>query len=544
MTALLLPLLAAVPVLAAALTAMLPWRWVGRVLALTVPAATAAAGLGLLVHHHSEPVAVTQVGAFIPGVAIPFVSDSFTALMLIATGVVATLALMFCALTGEFARSRYFAPLALLLLAGANGALLTGDLFNLFVFVEVMLLPSYALIAMTGTWRRLGVGRLFVVVNLLTSTLLLAGVGFVYASAGTVNLAALAGAASEDGRVAAALGIVVMALCIKAGAVPVHGWLPRAYPGTSAGVMALFSALHTKVALYAVLRIWATAFDLDPAWGRVILVVALVTILWGAIASAAPVAAREILAWQMVSGVGVILAALVVAQAPGGAIVYMLHHMVTIGALVLLIGAAEHVYRSGELGGSIPGGLSGLWHRERPLGVLLVVAIAALVGLPPTSGLIGKLEVLSAAVATGGGWGMATLVVVLAGSLIGLAAMLRLWRGVMWHGVSGHGVSGNGVSGNGVADGGAGLVETPIDDQRDGGLGDDDDKRSAPRVPARLLVPGGALVAVSVAMFLGYGAVAPEVDRAVAGLVDTVGYVDAVLGGSDSLTVTTIGGGS
>ncbi|MFD2394714.1 proton-conducting transporter membrane subunit [Dietzia aerolata] len=162
--------------------------------------------------------------------AIPIVSDSFTALMLVATGVVAALSILFCDLTGEFARSRYFAPLVLLLLAGANGALLTGDLFNLFVFVEVMLLPSYALIAMTGGWRRLGVGRLFVVVNLLTSTVLLAGVGFVYASAGAVNLAALAGAAGEDGRVAAALGIVVMALCIKAGAVPVHGWLPAPTP--------------------------------------------------------------------------------------------------------------------------------------------------------------------------------------------------------------------------------------------------------------------------------------------------------------------------
>ena len=529
MTALLLPLLAAVPVMAAALTAMRPGRAVGGGLARGAPAATAVAGFGLLLHHRSDPVVATQVGGFVPGVSIPFVSDPFTALMLIATGVVALTALVFCAQTGEFDRSRYFAPLALLLLAGANGALLTGDLFNLFVFVEVMLLPSYALIAMTGTWRRLGVGRLFVVINLLTSTLLLAGVGFVYATAGTVNLAVLAGAAQEDGRVAAALGVVVMALCIKAGAVPVHGWLPRTYPGTSAGVMALFSALHTKIALYAVIRIWATAFDLDPAWGRVLLVVALVTILWGAVASAAPVGAREILAWQMVSGVGVILAALAVSRAPGGAIVYMIHHMVTIGALVMLLGAAEHVYRSGRLGGSVPGGLSGLWHRERPLGVLLALAIAALIGLPPTSGLIGKLEVLSAALGAGTAWGVATLVVVLVGSLIGLVAMLRLWRGTMWAG--------------GPVDGGS-PGATPIDDQRDGGLGDDDDRRSPATVPARLLVPGGALVAVSVALFLGYGAVAPEVDRAVAGLVDTAGYVQAVLGGPDAMTATTIGGAS
>ncbi|HJC27903.1 MAG TPA: monovalent cation/H+ antiporter subunit D family protein [Candidatus Dietzia intestinipullorum] len=506
MTALLLPLLAAVPVMAAAVAAILPWRAVGRALALAVPTATAVAGLGLLVFHHTTPVAVSHVGGFIPGVAIPFVSDGFTALMLVATGLVAALALLFCLLTGEFARSRYFAPLALLLLAGANGALLTGDLFNLFVFVEVMLLPSYALIAMTGTWRRLGIGRLFVVINLITSTLLLAGVGFVYATAGSVNLAVLAGAATEDGRVAAALGIVLMALCIKAGAVPVHGWLPRSYPGTSSGVMALFSALHTKVALYAVIRIWATAFDLDPAWGRVLLVVALVTTLWGAIASAAPLGIREILAWQMVSGIGVILAALAVASEPGGSIVYLIHHMITIGALIMLFGAAEHAYGSDRLDR-----LSGLWHRDRPLAVLAVVAIAALVGLPPTSGLIGKLEVVAASLTPGGAWGIVTLVVVLLASVIGLVAMLRLWRGALW---------------------GEDMEQTRTATEPD----------LPARVPARLLVPGGALVAVSVALFLGYGAVAPQVDRAVGGLVDTTGYVDTVLDGEDALTATTIGG--
>lgn len=526
MTALLLPLLAAIPVMAAAVTAILPSRQAGRLVALAVPAATAVAGVVLLVLHRSEPVIAASVGGFVPGVAIPFVSDSFAALMLVTTGVVALMSLVFCDQTGEFGRSRYFAPLALLLLAGANGALLTGDLFNLFVFVEVMLLPSYALIAMTGTWRRLGVGRLFVVINLLTSTLLLAGVGFVYGTAGSVNLAVLAGAAQEDGRVAAALGVVLMALCIKAGAVPVHGWLPRAYPGTSAGVMALFSALHTKVALYAVIRIWATAFDLDPAWGRVLLVVALVTALWGAVASASPVGAREILAWQMVSGVGVILAALAVAQAPGGAIVYMIHHMVTIGALVMLIGAAEHVYRSGQLGG-----LSGLWYRERPLGVLLVLAIAALVGLPPTSGLTGKLEVVTAALGTGGAWGVATVVVVLVSSLIGLVAMLRLWRGIMWGGPAPR---------PGDDDGDSDERQREVDEHGD----DDDNVRPSPRVPARLLVPGGVLAALSVAIFLGYGAIAPEVDRAVAGLVDTDAYVSAVLDGPDAMTDSTIGGRS
>src|SRR5699024_3647563 len=128
---------------------------------------------------------------------------------------------VFLVLTGE-ARYRFVPPLVLLLSAGVNGALLTGDLFNLFVWVEVMLMPSYALIALTGTWRRLGIGRLFVLVNLLTSTVLLIGVGFVYGTAGTVNLAALAGAGGENPVTAAALAVVLLALAVKGGMVPVH----------------------------------------------------------------------------------------------------------------------------------------------------------------------------------------------------------------------------------------------------------------------------------------------------------------------------------
>src|SRR5690606_30179632 len=115
-------------------------------------------------------------------------SDTLSAVMLTVTGLATIACIIFAMVVGE-ARLRFFPTLVLMLSAGVNGALLTGDMFNLFVFIEVMLLPSYALIAMTGTWRRLGIGRLFVVVNLVTSTILLIGVGLVYGVAGSVNLA-------------------------------------------------------------------------------------------------------------------------------------------------------------------------------------------------------------------------------------------------------------------------------------------------------------------------------------------------------------------
>src|SRR5699024_8953727 len=212
---------------------------------------------------------------------------------------------------------------------------------------------------------------------------------------------------------------------------------------------------------------------------------------WGAIASAAPLGIRDVLASQLVAGIGVILAALAVASEPAGSIVYLIHHMITIGALIMLFGAAEHAYGSDRLDR-----LSGLWHRDRPLAVLAVVAIAALVGLPPTSGLIGKLEVVAASLTPGGAWGIVTLVVVLLASVIGRRRGARR-----------------------------------ADDMEQTRTATEPDLPA--RVPARLLLPGGALVAVSVALFLGYGAVAPQVDRAVGGLVDTNGYVDNVLDGED-----------
>ena len=503
MTPALLPLLVAVPVLAAAFAALCPWPAGRRVLAHAVVLASTAAGLALLLATRDGSIGSVQVGGFVPGVAIPFVVDAFSALLLVATGVVTAAALWFCDLTGEFTRSRWFAPLALLLLAGVNGALITGDLFNLFVFVEVMLMPSYALLAMTGGWRRIGTGRLFVVVNLLTSTLLLVGVGLVYAVAGTVNIAALAGAAHDDGRLAAAIGTVLVALCIKAGSFPVHGWLPRSYPATSAGVMALFAGLHTKVALYAVLRIWAVIGGLDPAWSWLLLASALVSTLAGALGSLRPLLVREVWAWQMVSGVGVILTALAVgtggatdgpasaAATAGlvGAIVYMLHHMVTMASLITATGAAERTYGTGRLDR-----LSDLWHRDRWLGVVMVLGAAALLGLPLTSGLVAKLEVIGAALTTGGPAGIASAAVVLISSLIGLVAVMRVWRDMMW---------------------GRPMQASFVD--------------PATRVPARLVAPAAALAAVSVAMFLGYGAVASVVDSAVGGLVDTGPYREAVL---------------
>ena len=188
----LLSLFIAVPLLASTIAAMVPWGSVRRALGLLIPALGIAGGIWILAQV-SEPhtVMVDNVGGFIGGISIPLAADNLSGVLILTTSVVAFIANWFGDVVGE-TRARFYPALTLMLIGGVWGALLTADLFNLFVFIEVMLMPSFGLLAMTGTWARLAAGRMFIVVNLVTSLVLLSGVVLVYAVVGTTNLAALA----------------------------------------------------------------------------------------------------------------------------------------------------------------------------------------------------------------------------------------------------------------------------------------------------------------------------------------------------------------
>lgn len=504
----LLPLFVVVPLLGAAALVVVRRRPVEVAVMLGAPLLVALGALWLLAFHRTVPVLSHAVGGFSDVLAIPFVSDTLSAVMLLVTALSTLAASVFLVLTGE-ARYRFVPPLVLLLSAGVNGALLTGDLFNLFVWVEVMLMPSYALIALTGTWRRLGIGRLFVLVNLLTSTLLLIGVGFVYGTAGTVNLAALAGAGGENPVTAAALAVVLLALAVKGGMVPVHSWLPRAYPATSAGIMALFSALHTKVALYAIYRIVAVAFGDELPFLTVFAVLVLATILVGAFSTAAATRVRTAMGHQMVTGVGHILLGLVLLTqlSVTAGILYLVHHVISMSSLLLTIGALEHTYGSGRLDR-----LSGLARREPWVMAVMALGMFSLVGLPPTSGLWGKVGLLQAPsqqITDGDavlGWAaLCAVVLASVGSMLGLQ---RVWRHLAW---------------------GEDMTTYRPDDPTTG-RGEEQPLPDEVRVPRRLLAPGAAMIALSMALFAGIGVVLPSIDVAATDLLDVEAYVEAVIG--------------
>jgi multicomponent Na+:H+ antiporter subunit D len=381
--------------------------------------AVLAGAITLLVVASQGHVLAHQVALWPEGISIAFVADSFSALILTAAAFVAVISFQYMMASGE-SRSPSIPALVLILIGGIAGALLTVDLFNLFVFIEVMLLPSYGLLIFLSRRGDMAPSRLYVVVNLLASTLFLAGVGLIYAVQGTVNLAALAGT-GDDPATAIAVAVCLAAIAVKAAVFPVHGWLTRAYAAASPAVAALFSALHTKVAVYVVYRISAVVFEGESAWMAAILVVAALTVVVGAFAALGEKDMRSLLLFQMVSGIGFVLVgvALFTPLALTAGIVYMVHSMVVISSLLLVASAIEHTYGTTRLDR-----VAGLRTREHLLTGVFVIGALSLVGLPPFSGFVAKYALVLAS--ADAGWPIVGgLLVVI--SLFVLMAMMKIW---------------------------------------------------------------------------------------------------------------------
>ncbi len=453
---------------------------------------------------------VLRLGDWPPGIGITLVADVLSALLLGVTALLVVASLAFAAATGED-ETPFFVPAALVLSSGVYGALLTADLFNLFVFVEVMLVPSYVLLTAGGGRRRLAAGRLYVTVNLLASTVFLAGVGLMYGVTGTVDLGRLAGAAAAAPAAAVAGAVILLAMAVKAAVVPLHSWLPGAYSATGPAVTVLFSGLLTKVGVYALIRIYAVVYDGDRRYLWVVMAAALLTMVVGVLGAVGEKAVRPVLTFHMVSQIGYMLLGLALFTGAGlaAAVFFLVQYVLVKAALLMVAGAVEVGYGTGELAR-----LGGLMRREPALTVAFAVSALALVGIPPLSGFVAKLGLATAAVADQRYLAAAVVVGV---SLLTLTSMLKVWNAVFWQ----------------SAPEGDRADEGPHDaDPRSPSPHDDAGRTAVTGVRTRLrpALTAPALLLAGLAVVLGLWA-EPLLAAAAAaadGLLDTAAYVTAV----------------
>lgn len=332
---------------------------------------------------------------------IVLVLDRLSATLLLLTAALAAGIVLYAA-AGWDARGRHFHPLFQFQLMGINGAFLTGDVFNLFVFFEVMLIASYGLLLHGGGPRRLRAGFQYVAINLIGSTLFLFAVGLIYAVTGTLNMADLAEKASQVAvgdeallRTGALLLFLVFAL--KAALVPLHWWLPGAYAAAPGPVAALFMVM-TKVGAYAILRVYTLVFGADAGavanvaapW---VLPAAVATLVLGAIGVLASRTLLGLICFAVVWSMGSLLVALGLFDPAGVAagLYYLVHSTVAGAALFLLADMLGR--RGGAADRLVP--TPPLPNHDLFAGLFFAAAIA-MTGLPPLSGFLGKLLILDA----------------------------------------------------------------------------------------------------------------------------------------------------
>jgi multicomponent K+:H+ antiporter subunit D len=362
--------------------------------------------------------------------------DRLSALLLLVTAVLALFALIY-AVRGDDARGKNFHSLFQFQLMGINGAFLTGDLFNLFVFFEILLIASYALLLHGGGAERVRAGIHYVVLNLLGSSLFLLAVGVMYGITGTLNMADMAvkvaAASADDAALLGAAGLLLLVVFgLKAAFLPLYFWLPQAYASASAPVAALF-AIMTKVGLYSIMRVYILIYgeqagsiaNLAADW---LWPLALLTIVCGVIGALAAVTLQGLLAYLVVASVGSLLAgiALGTPEALSAALFYLIHSTWVAGAMFLV---ADLISRQrGDKAGNLVQGPMLL--QPLLLSALFFIGAIALAGLPPFSGFFGKLLLLKAV--KPGFEALLLWSALLLGGLVTLVALSRAGSTVLW----------------------------------------------------------------------------------------------------------------
>jgi len=386
---------------------------------------------GLVVDVSVGTIGVYAFGNWPAHVGIVFVLDRLSALMVMLTAVVAVASLLY-AIQGWDSRGAHFHPLFHFQLMGLNGAFLTGDLFNLFVCFELMLIASYALLQHGGGAVRLKVGIHYVVLNLIGSALFLIAVSILYRVGGTLNMAdlavALGNAPPEQAPWIRAGGLLLLVVfLLKAAAAPLYLWLPGTYGAAAAPVAALFTVL-TKVGSYAIARVASLVFGTSAAMDAieaVVLPTALAALVCAALGAFASITLTQLASWLALGSSATLLAAVGLFTAPGlgGGLYYLLASTLAIPALFLLadaLGGARGSY--GDRLCRAP-----RMHRAGLVGALYFIVAAAVAGLPPLAGFFGKMLILQGAGPMPWFW-----LIVLGVSLMNLVALARAGTRLFW----------------------------------------------------------------------------------------------------------------
>ncbi|MDP1571105.1 MAG: Na+/H+ antiporter subunit D [Vicinamibacterales bacterium] len=420
--------------LGTAVLALFLWRHrrAQQAVSLLGAAALLAWAVALLLSVSRDGIQATAIGNWPAPFGITLVADLLSAMMVTLAAIVGAAVAVYSVATIDARRESFgYHPIFHVLLAGVCGAFLTGDLFNLYVWFEVLLISSFVLMGLGGERGQLEGSVKYVTLNLLSSALFLAAVGVLYGTVGTLNMADLAVALQDprvDSRLTLAIALLLLvAFGIKAAMFPVFAWLPASYHTPPAAVAAVFAGLLTKVGVYALVRVFTLIFTHDTGVTHgLILVLSGLTMVSGVLGAAAQGEFRRVLSFHIISQIGYMLMGLglYTRLALAGTVFYLTHHIIVKTNLFLVSGIVHRL--KGTLDLASLGGL----YRTRPiLALLFLVPALSLAGLPPLSGFWAKLLLVQAGLEAES---YSIVVVALVVSLLTLYSMTKLWTEAFW----------------------------------------------------------------------------------------------------------------
>jgi multicomponent Na+:H+ antiporter subunit D len=392
---------------------------------------TLVSAIALLFTVKTDGVQALTLGSWAPPFGITMVSDMLSALLVTSSIVISLFVVWYSFSSIDEKREKaFYYPAILFMLTGVNGAFTTGDIFNMFVFFEVFLMASYILIVLGGEKVQLRESIKYILVNVISSSLFVITVAYLYSVVGTLNMADISVKLADIGQTGIVTVIAVLFLIvfgIKGGIFPLFFWLPGSYAAPPVPVLALFGALLTKVGVYAIIRTYTLFFTSDIAFTHeLLMIISVLTIIAGCIGALAYFDLKQIIIYNIVIAVGVILFGVSTMNESGlmGSVFYLIHDILIKGALFLLIGIIIKITGTSNLRK-----MGGLIKHYPILGWSYLIAAFGLAGIPPLSGFVGKLLIVQ------GGFEGEYLwqsIFILASSLVVLLSAIRIFIYAFW----------------------------------------------------------------------------------------------------------------
>jgi multicomponent Na+:H+ antiporter subunit D len=487
-------------------------RTAQRILAVVGAVSLLAAAIVLLAVVWSDGIQAAQMGDWPAPFGITLVADVFSALMVLVAAAIGLAVVLYSLMAIDRTRESFgYYPLLNILLMGICGAFLTGDLFNLYVWFEVMLIASFVLLALGGGREQIEGAIKYVTLNLLSSAVFLVAVGVLYAAAGTLNMADLSvtlRGETNGGLITTVAVLFLIAFGIKAAIFPLYFWLPASYHTPPAAISAIFAGLLTKVGVYALIRVFTLLFVQDVDYTHnLILVIAGLTMVSGVLGAIAQVEFRRVLSFQVVSTIGYMLMGLglFTPLALAGSLFYIVQDAAVKTNLFLISGVTQRMAGDDTLRG-----LGGLYRRTPIMAALFFIPAMSLAGIPPLPGFFAKLALVQAGLGAGE---YAIVAVALGVSTLTLYSMTKVWSA--WWAPA--------------ATSAGPVLARPLAPEAPPSF---PDVATAGARAWAIVLPIVVLAVLTLALGLAAEPVLRVSQRAAEQLLDPTGYTEAVLGGS------------